>query len=219
MNFEKPNKIEAKKGDMDFIFEQNPELASVGTKEQYYKYLDTIFPNSKTKDVVWHGTRGDWYKTDNFDLKKAGKSSGNDDNTEGGIYFIKYKTAATSFGDKKTIFPALIDLKNPSIVPLTEFNKTWRSKEKYLQLKSGDGIIAEQEKSPEEYYKEALEKYNEAQKEEDEMVRSFFRKPNGPDDFHEEQLSTTYVVFDPSQIHILGSKTDIEKFKEFIKKE
>lgn len=32
----------------------------------------------------------------------------------------------------------------------------------------------------------------------------------------EEQLSTTYVVFEPEQIHILGSQADIQGFKDFI---
>jgi hypothetical protein len=37
------------------LFESNPELASVGTLEQYSQYLDTIFPDSKVKDIVYRG--------------------------------------------------------------------------------------------------------------------------------------------------------------------
>ena len=37
------------------LFNSNPELASVGTPEQYSQYLDTIFPESKVKDIVYHG--------------------------------------------------------------------------------------------------------------------------------------------------------------------
>lgn len=195
----------------------NEILPNHEAEKLYAKYLETIFPESKVKDIVWHGTRGEWYKTEQFNTNLAGTSSNNKENTDG-VYFIKYKQAASAFGDKKTIFPAIIDIKNPNIVPLTDFNKSWTSKEKYSQMKNGDGIIAEQEKSPEEYYKEALDKYNEAQKDEDEMARRFSRKPGGPEDFYEEQLSTTYVVYNPLQIHILGSKSDIEKFKEFVSK-
>jgi NACalpha-BTF3-like transcription factor len=36
------------------LFESNPELASVGTLEQYSQYLDTIFPDSKVKDILVH---------------------------------------------------------------------------------------------------------------------------------------------------------------------
>ena len=36
------------------IFNQNPELSKIGTLEQYAIYLDTIFPDSKVKDIVYH---------------------------------------------------------------------------------------------------------------------------------------------------------------------
>ncbi len=35
------------------VFNLNPELASIGTAEQYSQYLDTIFPDSKVKDIVY----------------------------------------------------------------------------------------------------------------------------------------------------------------------
>jgi hypothetical protein len=38
------------------LFNENPELASVGTQEQYSAYLDTIFPDSQVKDIVYHGS-------------------------------------------------------------------------------------------------------------------------------------------------------------------
>ena len=38
------------------LFESNPELSKIGTQEQYSQYLDTIFPDSKVKDIVYHGT-------------------------------------------------------------------------------------------------------------------------------------------------------------------
>lgn len=41
------------------VFNQNPELASIGTPEQYSAYLDSIFPDSKVKDVVYRGGNKD----------------------------------------------------------------------------------------------------------------------------------------------------------------
>lgn len=38
------------------IFKRNPKYDTVGTVEQYSAYLDTIFPDSKVKDIVYHGT-------------------------------------------------------------------------------------------------------------------------------------------------------------------
>lgn len=41
---------------VDFVFEQNPELQSIGNKQLYSRYLDSIFPTSKVKDIVYHGS-------------------------------------------------------------------------------------------------------------------------------------------------------------------
>lgn len=125
------------------------EITEQQAKQLYAEYLTTIFPESKVQDIVWHGTRGDWYKTQDFDLNLAGTWSGNKENTKDSIYFIKYIKGATTFGDQKTAFWALINIKKPNILPLGEFNKTWNSKEEYTLIKKGDGIIAEQEESPE----------------------------------------------------------------------
>jgi hypothetical protein len=37
------------------LFDSTPELASIGTPQQYSAYLDTIFPDSKVKDIVYRG--------------------------------------------------------------------------------------------------------------------------------------------------------------------
>ncbi len=60
----KENNIEENKTqkDIDFVFEQNPELEKIGTKEQYSEYLDTIFPGSKVKDIVYCGNKDEFEK-------------------------------------------------------------------------------------------------------------------------------------------------------------
>ena len=45
------NEIKVKEGVED-LFESNPELANIGTQTQYSQYLDTIFPDSKVKDIL-----------------------------------------------------------------------------------------------------------------------------------------------------------------------
>ena len=190
----------------------------------YQEYLQSVFPDSKVKDIVWHGTKSDWYKTEKFNPEKIGSNSGNKHNTEGSIYFIKYSTATDAFGSNK--MPAKIDLKNPRVLPLKDFNQTWFDKEGYLKLKTGDGIIAEQEEDPEQAYERKIAKYKENLRIYNEQLsqgveptvwdKFKFDKPESPQDFHEEQSSTTYVVFDPSQIHILGSTSDMEEFKQFV---
>lgn len=39
---------------IDYVFNTNPELSNIGTKEQYFEYLSTIFPDSKVKDIMFH---------------------------------------------------------------------------------------------------------------------------------------------------------------------
>ena len=50
------------------LFQQFPELSRIGTPEQYSEYLDTIFPNSKLKEIVYHVTNEEF---DDFDLSKT----------------------------------------------------------------------------------------------------------------------------------------------------
>jgi len=66
--YKTPTKI---KQGVEEIFNENPELNSIGTLQQYSAYLDTIFPDSKVKDIVYHGTED---KFDKFDIKYFGKN-------------------------------------------------------------------------------------------------------------------------------------------------
>jgi hypothetical protein len=61
---------------VDFVFEQNPELASIGTQEQYSEYLDTIFPDSKIKDIVYHDGGKGKIKEEGFRKDLIGISDG-----------------------------------------------------------------------------------------------------------------------------------------------
>lgn len=54
------------------VYDGNKELQSLGTKQEYANYVNSIFPNSKIKDVVYHGTN---FKFDKFSLNNFGNSS------------------------------------------------------------------------------------------------------------------------------------------------
>lgn len=58
--------------DVRYVFKENPELKEIGTNTQYFKYLKTIFPDSKDKDVWFHGTDVDPSKIKTF---RAGDGS------------------------------------------------------------------------------------------------------------------------------------------------
>ena len=95
----KGEKPKIKEG-VDLVFDLNPELVSIGTMEKYSEYLDTIFPESKLKDIFWHTTDN---KFDFFDKDYI------KDIVQGyGFYFSRKKL------DKGTYKMAvLINSKNP----------------------------------------------------------------------------------------------------------
>ena len=96
---EKETNIEIKEG-VEEVFEQNPELVNIGTQKQYSQYLDTVFPDSKVKDIVYHGTKGydlsgkEKPTFDKFDKTFIGKGQGlRSDDMAKGFYFGSYKIA------------------------------------------------------------------------------------------------------------------------------
>ncbi|HPT08602.1 MAG TPA: hypothetical protein PLE28_02825 [bacterium] len=108
MNFESEQFSQKKekpiKEGVDFIFEQNPELAQIGTKEQYLEYINSIFPESQNKNIWYHGT--DATDIERFKISTQG--------TYGfGVYlmsgFGKYNT--DTFG--KNTLGVMVNIKNP----------------------------------------------------------------------------------------------------------
>jgi hypothetical protein len=88
------------------LFDSNPELAKLGTVQQYSQYLNSIFPDSKVKDIVYHGSGY------TFDTFKEGRNSF--------IFFTKSKDYASvyaqigieSLGEVKPILKETIDRYN-----------------------------------------------------------------------------------------------------------
>jgi hypothetical protein len=174
------------------LFESNPELDSIGTPQQYSAYLDTIFPDSKVKDIVYHST---YRPLEYFDKVQVRNGYGS-----GAIFFADFEYA-NHFGNyspntqingvvaQKTIIPTLVNIKNPLQVSNVKFHRrrlkpswyppggTQDARDILARNKNNDGLIGV--------------------------------------DFSEKE-NTTYVVRDSDQTHILGSKQDIEGFKQFV---
>ena len=169
--------------------------------EVYSQYLDTIFPDSKMKDIVYRGVP---YKNANFD-KKHLKPALN------AFYFTDSVNEAKYYGSTKrdednnvleygTLFPAVLNIKNPYNNQLGLIKNLEDIKEyeiyypdlrisaktvKLLQDNNYDGYVTQVE---------------------------FGEQHN----FGQTQDYKYKVVFEPEQIHILSSKKDIEGFKEFV---
>ena len=130
------------KGDeIDTIFENNSDLSDIGTKDQYIRYLSTVFPNSKVNQIVYHGSP---VEINEFDLSKKT----NDD--ERGIFFFSQRESAQrwidgQFQEKNTnkgdIVPTLINLTNPYIEKDFSDKSAWKMSDIVNDNIEGDGAI------------------------------------------------------------------------------
>lgn len=84
--------------DIDYIFKEYPELNKIGTKEEYSNYLDTIFPNSKVKDIVYHGSHK---KFETFSKEEPSKTQYT--SLLPGFYFTNKKYVANAYTESKEI--------------------------------------------------------------------------------------------------------------------
>ena len=170
------------------IFQSNSELASVGTPQQYSQYLDTIFPSSKVKDIVYHGTNANDIEGGRLRLSKEGVYGE-------GIYVQTNKEFTGTFGSNT--LSLVIDTKKPFSFYDNDGkpNKLWLTiRDKYANTKK--------------FYWADIAK---------EEFRDEIKKL-GYDSIKTEEGggNAYYILFNPEQTYILGSKQDIEGFKKSI---
>jgi hypothetical protein len=105
------------KDGVNFVFNQHPELSSIGTPEQYYNYIQTIFPNSKLKNIFYHAS------PNKFSQFKDPYGSGLSH-----IWFSE-KPIKNTYGNE--IYVVLLDIKNPlsEFEPSNDYSKELRSYE------------------------------------------------------------------------------------------
>lgn len=162
---------------IDEVFEDNPEIATLfkNNKEFYQEYLNSIFPNSKIKEILWHGTISE-NKIEKFNHEYQY-------NKKGVTYFGNLKQAIV-YKDKNRgrMYSVLINSKNPYIQKLMPNENLWAT---------------------DQLEKEHLDSFREA----------------GYDAIIGEGIfvDTERIIFEPEQIHILGSEQDILQAKEWLK--
>jgi len=225
--------------DVNDIFEQNPELSSIGTSEQYSRYLDTIFPDSKVKDIVYHATNDENFEQilkNGFDLSYFGETDLGDRGFA--VYLSFKKDSALGWYGNKLIY-AIVNTVNPYYVkdgkytPERYFNRV-RDNVYTSQLEN----LKEQRKSwinkinnndiDYQFFddfkgdvknKEELIKYtnDKLDKEQDRLEEAAVDLENLK--YNDSVITPGYeIAIKPEQIHILGSKQDIEGFREFVDK-
>jgi ribA/ribD-fused uncharacterized protein len=207
---------EVKEG-VDFVFEQTPELSKIGNEQLYSQYLNTIFPDSKVKDIVYRGDVEELGKFSKIDSKGNYKSSEYGFNY--GIFLssdIDYvdREYGKSYSDKNKIYPAVINSSNILEVS-TPLNMEVTAKfflSNELDPTDNDSWLDLSDEEKEVVYSEYLK--NKDKNHIDTIIGN---------DSDSQGLSVRsningleYVVYNADQIYILGSKQDIEGFKKFI---
>ena len=172
------------------VFEENKELSKIGTEQQYSDYLDTLFPDSKVKDIVYHGTPDGRF--DNFDINQVGK---NTKQSTKGIYFTDSKKTADFYAEGSIDFSQFESLEEYNAVKTAKvFSAILNAKNLKLvnnpqaQDRQGDAVLRTKEKLSDKGFVGELD------------------------------YAYQYIVFEPEQIHILGNKKDLKGFKEFVGK-
>jgi len=273
ITFDVPQNEPIKEG-IKTIFEQIPELLSIGNTQQYSEYINTIFPNSKLKNIVWHGTDADL--SDGFNRTKRVPGTGSSSpRMEGDIYtsFQRYSTipyikdqGVKQPGHKFILQYFEVKELFKKLNKKDENDTSWKDKpikdliidKRHEQEYKNDYHISEDAdsnsflrdvydidtnktfndwaKQNKEYFKNLEIKgkfpypvllnienpYIESGKDTDytEIIKNAKEKGNdglimykNNDAFN----SDVAVAFNDSQSYILGSKQDLNKFKEFVK--
>jgi len=184
------------------IFNGIPELQSIGSLEQYSEYLKTIFPNSKVKDIVYHGTDQDFEK-----FSRDSTFYKNPKNLNRAFYF----TISKDFWKRKNRKSVLLNIVNIADRDFFEDNKEF--KELFDDIVKSEGSL------------HGIKEYSKFLSEVDRKSPYPFENPRVASYMRDNNMSyetpeggKTYAVFEPEQIHILGSKQDIEDFKKYVGK-
>jgi len=177
--------------EINSIFEQNLELSDIGSQEQYSEYLNTIFPNSKVKDILYHGSNTS--NLESLDPSKAGtllhSSMGK------GVYISNNKNVADRYKGK---------------IPISQMNEILKNNPEYKgdfsEFAEGQtyALLINAENLNTDYTK-----VNDPN-----VFVSYIEPINSATG---KTMQSEYIVKDSSKIHILGSKQDIKGFKEWIK--
>lgn len=170
------------------VYNSSKELQIIGTKQEYANYVNSIFPNSKIKDVVYHGSPDVIEQFENGFLNKSNLGARNK-----GIFFTNDIISAEMYSgsfdpfsdysnpDEGYIYSAVLNINNP----------------------------VEKDYKGSEFYSQDIDINSVDEKVYDSLIARNISDP---------KLQDNFIVFDASQIHILGNKSDINKFSNWKQK-
>ena len=205
--------------DIETVFKDNPELESIGTTKEYAEYLDNIFPESKLKDIFYRGSSDpNMIEAEDIDPKKGTGAK----NLGIGIYWTLNKNKAADYtkGGAGRIMAAVLDIRKFHVTDINSITQRGYitpndltvsevtngadalisykglDRDNHVEFKTnGTGIthISEYVGPVDENGLPAYQKFNELTPEMDQLA-----------------------VDSNAQVHILGSKKDVEGFKNFV---
>lgn len=211
-----------------FAFESSKGLQEWGTQEQYNNYIARVSLgiiknpsngeynyNSEVSDIVYHGSDKIF---DKFIIGEQRTSL--TDYLPKGVHFSNSLSTANSYSAKHgKIYASIIGIYKPTVIQADKEgdNRLTRT------LESAAGYIPNTGKTNGEIT-ELVENFVKNIKDNSDSVilkdvwdraESSPFKPYLDTKFEREDYTNTYLVFDPEQTHILGSKQDIEGFKNW----
>lgn len=175
--------------DIEILYRNHPELSKIGTPEQYGNYIRSIFPGSGVKNIVYHDTRSE--DIDGGKLRPSNIGAYGE-----GIYVQTRRELTGTFGPK-TLF-LVINTKKAfpyHSLGIEQTNPYWvKIREKHRATKKYDWL---------ENAKVEFKEY---------IINLGFDalKTN------EGASGVYYILFEPEQTHILGTKEDLEAFSRFV---
>lgn len=167
------------------VHNNNSELSNIGSEQEYDKYIKNVFPESKIKDVVYHGTNDQF---DKFDISKSQSQNYMSGKEIPAIFFTSEENVAKKYAsegvpgfDHYNVMPIALDIKNPLV------DNDYEGKNK-TQSNFKQRLADAKEQGYDSYIAKNID-------------------DNGVND--------VYAVFNPEQIHVLGSKADVGGFKKW----
>lgn len=97
--------------DIELLFEDHPELAAIGTKEQYEAHLADVFPESAIKDILYHGTASIF---EDFNMRPQTRN-GSKFISEAAFFTSDINLAQTYVKDTGELKRVLVNVLNPKI--------------------------------------------------------------------------------------------------------
>jgi len=215
-----------------FVFAQCSDLEKIGTTNQYSEYLDTIFPKSKIRDIVYYGTNS---RFDIFEEKFIEKSK--DIATVGTGFYFNPKPIRGTFND---LMPVLLDAQRPLADVKRDifyFGHRIPKKRSWTDLFrrfSGSGMWTDRIaihkgdiydgkiNVDEPFVRKVINKIGDKEEltilEMNKIFTEVFKSMNFDSLRHSSNLygGEEIVVFNPKQIFVLGTKLDVERFRQFV---